>query len=131
MRDDDDDDMPELISRQAVVAGTQPWGPVQVPLGATVAIFTVSRADVRTLTGRLDWTLDVSYDNGQTWDSLGGAGHEFVGCGQSSGDFSIPTYGRASGSWREIAEPANGRRLLRGTVTTRETTTLAVTVDFR
>ena len=123
-------DMAEVVGRQTFAAGTHAWGPLLVPLGATQVLWLLSRADVTTLTGRFDWALEVTYDAGLTWESLGGAGLELTTCGKASGDFAISNYGRASGSQRPLADPMNGRRLLRGTLTTRESATLSVTVEF-
>ena len=93
-----------------------------VPRGATKIRTGLGRAAFGVLTHPVSWSMEVSYDNGDTWIFCGGAT-------TLPGDF-LDEIGQISPeSWIEVALPlpSDGTTKMRCTVNTAE----AVTTDIR
>lgn len=96
--------------------GTLAFGPVAIPVGITGVTAIIDRAALVSPTLRIDWTLELSQDDGQTWEAWGGAG-TIGGPPFTTSSFTVA-----------LPQPANAARKLRGSVTLTEAATTSVSI---
>lgn len=63
-----------LLSNRTLPAGTQTYGPASIPVGLTSATLVIDRTNLTSPTLAINWSFELSQDNGQTWLPWGAAG---------------------------------------------------------
>ena len=123
-----------VLPRAVYPAGTRSFGPVSIPVGLTSATVLFDLSFLTALTMELHWTVEYSLNNGISWIDAGGGGLELPKSGLS---FVGPTLIGPEGApvtqppgmiIRNVPEPTNPTRLVRGTMRLTEPFETIVTV---
>lgn len=113
---------PIVVVSGPLSVGRSTFGPITPTAGATAVQVAIDRTNLLLLTKQLNWSLELSTDGGATWIPWGGAG-------TSAGSALTPLGGVATESSFSVSIPAaDANTRLRGSITTQELVTTAVTI---
>jgi hypothetical protein len=112
-----------VLNNRAYAAGTFPFGPVNLPTGIESAECRIDRTALTSTTLQINWSFELSQDDGINWLSWGGAG-TVGGVIQDEGGNTL-TF---SAFTVQLPNPTNPNRRIRGSMSLNETATLNVKV---
>lgn len=126
----------ELLENSVRPAGSLDFGPVDIPDGFGFLGIMFDLRNVISLTAQFNAMVEVSYDGGQTWESLGGGGLDLAVSGyrivdnklmRSDSDPQGPGPVRCFGEMIFLKRTDNPRKI-RGTLSQTEASEIGVTV---